>query len=340
TGKTAVALDTILNQKSYNEAAGSDESKKLYCIYVAIGQKRSTVAQLVKKLEETGAIDYTIVVAATASDPAPMQFLAPYAATAMAEYFRDNGRHALIIYDDLSKQAVAYRQMSLLLRRPPGREAYPGDVFYLHSRLLERSSKLNEDFGAGSLTALPIIETQGGDVSAFIPTNVISITDGQIFLETELFYQGIRPAVNTGLSVSRVGSSAQTSAMKSVAGKVKLELAQYREMAAFAQFGSDLDASTQALLNRGARLTELMKQNQYSPMTNAEIVCVIYAGTNGYLDKIAVKDVGRFEAGLLKHLRTTGKALLEDITKNDRKVAGDLEKAIRAQLDAFAKDFA
>jgi F-type H+-transporting ATPase subunit alpha len=258
----------------------------------------------------------------------------------MAEFFRDNGRHALIIYDDLSKQAVAYRQMSLLLRRPPGREAYPGDVFYLHSRLLERSSKLNEDFGAGSLTALPIIETQGGDVSAFIPTNVISITDGQIFLETELFYQGIRPAVNTGLSVSRVGSSAQTNAMKSVAGKVKLELAQYREMAAFAQFGSDLDASTQALLNRGARLTELMKQNQYSPMTNAEIVCVIYAGTSGALDKIAVKDIGRFEAGLLKHLRTTGKALLEDITKNDRKVAGDLEKAIKAEIAAFAKDFA
>jgi F-type H+-transporting ATPase subunit alpha len=340
TGKTAVALDTILNQKVYNEAAGSDESKKLYCIYVAIGQKRSTVAQLVKKLEETGAIDYTIVVAATASDPAPMQFLAPYSATAMAEYFRDNGRHALIIYDDLSKQAVAYRQMSLLLRRPPGREAYPGDVFYLHSRLLERSAKLNEDFGAGSLTALPIIETQGGDVSAFIPTNVISITDGQIFLETELFYQGIRPAVNTGLSVSRVGSSAQTNAMKSVAGKVKLELAQYREMAAFAQFGSDLDASTQQLLNRGARLTELMKQPQYSPLTNAEIVCVIFAGTNGYLDKVPVKDVGRFEAGLLKHLRTKGAALLEDITKNDRKVAGDLEKAIRAELDAFAKDFA
>ncbi|PLL14122.1 F0F1 ATP synthase subunit alpha [Tabrizicola sp. TH137] len=340
TGKTAVALDTILNQKVYNEAAGSDESKKLYCIYVAVGQKRSTVAQLVKKLEETGAIAYTIVVAATASDPAPMQFLAPYAATAMAEYFRDNGRHALIIYDDLSKQAVAYRQMSLLLRRPPGREAYPGDVFYLHSRLLERSAKLNEDFGAGSLTALPIIETQGGDVSAFIPTNVISITDGQIFLETELFYQGIRPAVNTGLSVSRVGSSAQTSAMKSVAGKVKLELAQYREMAAFAQFGSDLDAATQQLLNRGARLTELMKQPQYSPLTNAEIVCVIYAGTNGYLDKIPVKDVGRFEAGLLKHLRGKGAALLEDITKNDRKVAGDLEKAIRAELDAFAKDFA
>jgi F-type H+/Na+-transporting ATPase subunit alpha len=340
TGKTAVALDTILNQKAYNEAAGKDESKKLYCIYVAIGQKRSTVAQLVKKLQETGADAYTIVVAATASDPAPMQFLAPYSATAMAEFFRDNGRHALIIYDDLSKQAVAYRQMSLLLRRPPGREAYPGDVFYLHSRLLERSAKLNSDFGSGSLTALPIIETQAGDVSAYIPTNVISITDGQIFLETELFYQGVRPAVNTGLSVSRVGSSAQTSAMKSVAGKVKLELAQYREMAAFAQFGSDLDASTQQLLNRGSRLTELMKQAQYAPLTNAEIVCVIYAGTNGYLDKIAVKDVSRFETGLLKHLRTGGKALLDDITKNDRKVAGDLEKAIRAELDAFAKDFA
>ena len=340
TGKTAVALDTILNQKAYNDAAGSDESKKLYCIYVAIGQKRSTVAQLVKKLEETGAIDYTIVVAATASDPAPMQFLAPYSATAMAEFFRDNGRHALIIYDDLSKQAVAYRQMSLLLRRPPGREAYPGDVFYLHSRLLERSAKLNEDFGSGSLTALPIIETQAGDVSAYIPTNVISITDGQIFLETELFYQGVRPAVNTGLSVSRVGSSAQTSAMKSVAGKVKLELAQYREMAAFAQFGSDLDASTQALLNRGARLTELMKQPQYAPLTNAEIVVVIYAGTNGYLDKVPVKDVGRFETGLLKYLRGTGAELLADITKNDRKVAGDLEKSIRAALDAYAKTFA
>ena len=339
TGKTAVALDTILNQKSYNEAAGDDENKKLYCIYVAIGQKRSTVAQLVKKLEETGAIDYTIVVAATASDPAPLQFLAPYSATAK-EFFRDNGRHALIIYDDLSKQAVSYRQMSLLLRRPPGREAYPGDVFYLHSRLLERSSKLNADFGSGSLTALPIIETQGGDVSAFIPTNVISITDGQIFLETELFYQGIRPAVNTGLSVSRVGSSAQTNAMKSVAGKVKLELAQYREMAAFAQFGSDLDASTQALLNRGARLTELMKQPQYAPLTGSEIVCVIFAGTAGYLDKVAVKDVGRYESGLLKHLRGAGKALLDDITNNDRKVSGDLEKAIRAELDAFAKDFA
>ncbi|MHC0053733.1 F0F1 ATP synthase subunit alpha [Actibacterium sp. D379-3] len=340
TGKTAIALDTILNQKSYNEAAGDDESKKLYCVYVAIGQKRSTVAQLVKKLEETGAIDYSIVVAATASDPAPMQFLAPYAATAMAEYFRDNGKHALIVYDDLSKQAVAYRQMSLLLRRPPGREAYPGDVFYLHSRLLERSAKLNEDFGAGSLTALPIIETQGGDVSAFIPTNVISITDGQIFLETELFYQGVRPAVNTGLSVSRVGSSAQTDAMKSVAGPVKLELAQYREMAAFAQFGSDLDAATQKLLNRGARLTELMKQPQYAPLTNAEIVCVIYAGTKGYLDKVAVKDVGRFEAGLLAHLRQKNADLLADITNNDRKVKGELEDKIKAALDDFANDFA
>ncbi len=340
TGKTAVALDAILNQKVYNDAAGDDEGKKLYCIYVAIGQKRSTVAQLVKKLEETGAMAYTIIVAATASDPAPMQFLAPFAATAMGEYFRDNGRHALMIYDDLSKQAVAYRQMSLLLRRPPGREAYPGDVFYLHSRLLERSAKLSADNGSGSLTALPIIETQGGDISAFIPTNVISITDGQIFLEGELFYQGIRPAVNTGLSVSRVGSSAQTNAMKSVAGKVKLELAQYREMAAFAQFGSDLDASTQQLLNRGARLTELMKQPQYAPLTNAEIVCVIFAGANGFLDKIAVKDVGRYEAGLLKHLRTKGAALLADITTKDRKVAGDLEKAIRAELDAYAKDFA
>lgn len=340
TGKTAIALDTILNQKSYNEAAGDDESKKLYCVYVAIGQKRSTVAQLVKKLEESGAIEYTIVVAATASDPAPMQFLAPYAATAMAEHFRDNGRHALIIYDDLSKQAVSYRQMSLLLRRPPGREAYPGDVFYLHSRLLERSSKLNEDHGGGSLTALPIIETQGGDVSAFIPTNVISITDGQIFLETELFFQGIRPAVNTGLSVSRVGSSAQTDAMKSVAGPVKLELAQYREMAAFAQFGSDLDASTQALLNRGARLTELMKQPQYSPLTNAEIVCVIFAGTKGYLDKVAVKDVGRYETGLLAHLRQKHADLLTDITDNDRKVKGELADSIAAAIDEFAADFA
>ncbi|WP_333714659.1 F0F1 ATP synthase subunit alpha [Yoonia sp.] len=339
TGKTAVALDTILNQKSYNDAA-EKEYDKLYCIYVAVGQKRSTVAQLVKRLEESGAFEYSIVVAATASDPAPMQYLAPYAATAMAEYFRDNGRHALIIYDDLSKQAVSYRQMSLLLRRPPGREAYPGDVFYLHSRLLERSAKLNEDNGAGSLTALPIIETQGGDVSAFIPTNVISITDGQIFLETELFYQGIRPAVNTGLSVSRVGSSAQTNAMKSVAGPVKLELAQYREMAAFAQFGSDLDAATQQLLNRGARLTELMKQPQYSPLTNAEIVCVIYAGTKGFLDKIAVKDVGRFEAGLLKHMRTNAKDVLDFITKEDPKIKGEAEDKLKAAIEAFAKDFA
>ncbi|MDF1873264.1 F0F1 ATP synthase subunit alpha [Vannielia sp.] len=340
TGKTAVALDAILNQKSYNDAAGDDESKKLYCIYVAVGQKRSTVAQLVKKLDETGASAYTTVVAATASDPAPMQYLAPYTATSIAEFYRDNGRHALIVYDDLSKQAVSYRQMSLLLRRPPGREAYPGDVFYLHSRLLERSAKLNEDNGSGSLTALPIIETQGGDVSAFIPTNVISITDGQIFLETELFYQGIRPAVNTGLSVSRVGSSAQTKAMSSVAGPVKLSLAQYREMAAFAQFGSDLDASTQQLLNRGARLTELMKQPQYSPLTNAEIVCVIYAGTHGYLDKVPVSDVGRFEDGLLAHLRGKCEDLLKDITENDRKVKGELEDKIKAALDDFAKDFA
>ncbi|HDZ81142.1 MAG TPA: F0F1 ATP synthase subunit alpha [Roseobacter sp.] len=340
TGKTAVALDAILNQQQINDAAGDDESKKMYCVYVAIGQKRSTVAQLVKKLEETGAIAYSIVVAATASEPAPMQYLAPYSATAMAEFFRDNGRHALIVYDDLSKQAVSYRQMSLLLRRPPGREAYPGDVFYLHSRLLERSAKLGDAAGNGSLTALPIIETQGGDVSAFIPTNVISITDGQIFLETELFYQGIRPAVNTGLSVSRVGSSAQTKAMSSVAGPVKLSLAQYREMAAFAQFGSDLDTSTQQLLNRGARLTELMKQPQYSPLTNAEIVCVIYAGTNGYLDKITVKDVGRFEAGLLAHLRSKNADLMADITNNDRKVKGELEDKIKAAIDSFAADFA
>ena len=339
TGKTAVAVDTILNQKTYNDAAKSDQSKKLYCIYVAIGQKRSTVAQLVKKLEETGAIEYTIVVAATASDPAPMQFLAPYSATSMAEFFRDNGMHALIIYDDLSKQAVAYRQMSLLLRRPPGREAYPGDVFYLHSRLLERSAKLNEENGGGSLTALPIIETQGGDVSAFIPTNVISITDGQIFLETELFYQGIRPAVNTGLSVSRVGSSAQTKSMKSVAGSIKLELAQYREMAAFAQFGSDLDASTQALLNRGARLTELLKQPQYSPLTNAEQVVVIYAGTKGYLDKIDVKEVTKFEKELVSFLRSSGKVLIEEITKNDQKIEGQIEDKIKSTLDQFSKSY-
>ena len=341
TGKTAVALDAILNQKSYNEAAGDDEGKKLYCIYVAIGQKRSTVAQLVKKLEESGAIEYSIVVAATASDPAPMQFLAPYAVTSMAEFFRDNGRHALIIYDDLSKQAVSYRQMSLLLRRPPGREAYPGDVFYLHSRLLERSAKLNEDNGSGSLTALPIIETQGGDVSAFIPTNVISITDGQIFLETELFYQGIRPAVNTGLSVSRVGSSAQTDAMSSVAGPVKLSLAQYREMAAFAQFGSDLDAATQQLLARGARLTELMKQSQYAPLTNAEIVCVIFAGTNGYLDKINVSQVGAFETGLLKFLRSQKSDFLKWISDADPKFkSGENVDKMKAVLDEFASTFA
>jgi len=340
TGKTAVALDAILNQKSYNDAAGGDESKKLYCVYVAVGQKRSTVAQLVKKLEENGAMEYSIVVAATASDPAPMQYLAPYTATAMAEHFRDNGRHALIIYDDLSKQAVSYRQMSLLLRRPPGREAYPGDVFYLHSRLLERSAKLNEEFGAGSLTALPIIETQGGDVSAFIPTNVISITDGQIFLETELFFQGIRPAVNTGLSVSRVGSSAQTSAMSSVAGPVKLSLAQYREMAAFAQFGSDLDASTQRLLARGARLTELMKQPQYSPLTNAEIVVVIFAGTNGYLDRLKLSDVARFERELLSFMHSQKKDVMDWITNEDPKIKGDAADKLKAAIDEFAKDFA
>ncbi|MFB1025224.1 MAG: F0F1 ATP synthase subunit alpha, partial [Octadecabacter sp.] len=317
-----------------------DEGKKLYCVYVAIGQKRSTVAQLVKKLEDAGAMEYSIVVAATASDPAPLQFLAPYAATAMAEHFRDNGRHALIIYDDLSKQAVAYRQMSLLLRRPPGREAYPGDVFYLHSRLLERSSKLNEDNGSGSLTALPVIETQGGDVSAFIPTNVISITDGQIFLETELFYQGVRPAVNTGLSVSRVGGSAQTKAMSSVAGPVKLSLAQYREMAAFAQFGSDLDSATQALLARGARLTELMKQKQYSPLTNAEIVCIIFAGTNGYLDKVAVADVGKWEEALLKHMHANHADVISWITNDDPKIKGDAADRLKAALDPFAADFA
>ncbi|MEC9432944.1 MAG: F0F1 ATP synthase subunit alpha [Pseudomonadota bacterium] len=340
TGKTAVALDAILNQKNYNDVAGDDEHKKLYCIYCAVGQKRSTVAQLVKKLEETGAIDYTVVVAATASDPAPMQFLAPYAACAIAEYFRDNGMHALIIYDDLSKQAVAYRQMSLLLRRPPGREAYPGDVFYLHSRLLERAAKLNEDFGSGSMTALPIIETQAGDVSAYIPTNVISITDGQIFLETELFFQGIRPAVNVGLSVSRVGSSAQTKAMKSVAGSIKLELAQYREMAAFAQFGSDLDASTQRLLARGARLTELLKQPQYSPLTNAEQVCVIFAGTNGYLDNVPVSSVTKFERGLLAHLRSKYADLLTEIGNEDQKIAGAIADKIKAAIEDYAKGFA
>jgi F-type H+-transporting ATPase subunit alpha len=320
TGKTAVALDTVLNQRSYNEAAGSDERQKLYCVYVAVGQKRSTVAQLVRKLEESGAMEYT--------------------GTAMGEYFRDNGRHALMIYDDLSKQAVAYRQMSLLLRRPPGREAYPGDVFYLHSRLLERAAKMNDDSGAGSLTALPIIETQAGDISAFIPTNVISITDGQIFLETELFYQGVRPAVNTGLSVSRVGSSAQTSAMKSVAGSMKLELAQYREMAAFAQFGSDLDAATQRLLNRGARLTELLKQPQYSPLTNAEIVCVIFAGTNGFLDKLKIGDVGRFEKGLLAHLRNQRRDILDWITESDPKISGDSAEKLKGAIQEFADGFA
>jgi F-type H+-transporting ATPase subunit alpha len=339
TGKTAVALDTILNQRNYNDIHGGDESKNLYCVYVAVGQKRSTVAQLVRTLEQTGALEYSIVVAATASEPAPLQYLAPYSACAMAEYFRDNGMHALIIYDDLSKQAVAYRQMSLLLRRPPGREAYPGDVFYLHSRLLERAAKLNEEHGSGSLTALPIVETQAGDVSAYIPTNVISITDGQIFLETGLFFQGIRPAVNVGLSVSRVGSSAQTKAMKSVAGSIKLELAQYREMAAFAQFGSDLDAATQRLLNRGARLVELLKQPQYSPLTNAEQVVVIYAGTHGYLDKLPVRDVTRFEQGLLSHLRNAQKDLLEEIRASDQKISGEIEKKIQGVLDAFQKTF-
>src|SRR5690606_19889259 len=312
TGKTAIILDTFLNQKPLNQS--DDEGQKLYCVYVAVGQKRSTVAQFVKVLEERGALEYSIVVAATASEPAPMQFLAPFAGCAMGEYFRDNGKHAVIAYDDLSKQAVAYRQMSLLLRRPPGREAYPGDVFYLHSRLLERATKLNDDNGNGSLTALPVIETQANDVSAYIPTNVISITDGQIFLETNLFFQGIRPAVNVGLSVSRVGSSAQIKAMKQVAGSIKGELAQYREMAAFAQFGSDLDASTQRLLNRGARLTELLKQPQFSPLKTEEQVAVIYAGVNGYLDKLEVSQVGKFEQGLLSHLRSQG-SILDAIRK-------------------------
>ena len=337
TGKTAIALDTILNQKSYNDAA-KDDSEKLFCIYVAIGQKRSTVAQLVKTLEENGAMDYSIIVAATASEPAPLQFLAPFAGCAMGEYFRDNGMHGLIIYDDLSKQAVAYRQMSLLLRRPPGREAYPGDVFYLHSRLLERAAKLNADNGSGSLTALPIIETQGNDVSAFIPTNVISITDGQIFLETDLFFQGIRPALNVGLSVSRVGSSAQIKAMKQVAGPIKGELAQYREMAAFAQFGSDLDASTQALLARGERLTELLKQPQFSPLQVEEQVAVIYAGTRGYLDTIPVKSVQRYESNLLAFLKSEQKSLLSDIA-SQKKLTDAIEDRLKSALDAFAKQF-
>ena len=337
TGKTAVCIDTILNQKSVNDT--DDESQKLYCIYVAVGQKRSTVAQIVKTLEENGALEYTIVVAATASDPAPMQFLAPFTACAMGEWFRDNGMHALIVYDDLSKQAVSYRQMSLLLRRPPGREAYPGDVFYLHSRLLERAAKLNEENGSGSLTALPIIETQANDVSAYIPTNVISITDGQIFLETDLFYQGIRPAVNVGLSVSRVGSSAQTKAMKSVAGKMKGELAQYREMAAFAQFGSDLDAATQRLLNRGAKLTELLKQPQFSPLTMEEQVCVIYAGTRGYLDNLPIGDVRRYEEELLRHLHGDHAALLATI-RDEKKLSDETEGKLRSVVESFTAKFA
>ena len=337
TGKTAVALDTILNQKSLNQ--GTDENQKLYCVYVAIGQKRSTVAQFVKALEENGALDYTIVVAATASDPAPMQFLAPFAGCTMGEFFRDKGMHAVIIYDDLSKQAVAYRQMSLLLRRPPGREAYPGDVFYLHSRLLERAAKMGDAAGKGSLTALPIIETQANDVSAYIPTNVISITDGQIFLETELFYQGIRPAVNVGLSVSRVGSSAQTKAMKKVAGRIKGELAQYREMAAFAQFGSDLDATTQRLLNRGARLTELLKQGQFSPLKMEEQVCVIYAGVNGYCDPMPLDKVKPFEELLLTNLRNQNVAILNDI--RDTKDLSDATAAkLKGVVEQVAKQFA
>ena len=337
TGKTAIILDTILNQKSVN--ARGDERTKLYCIYVAIGQKRSTVAQFVKVLEDNGAMEYSIVVAATASDPAPMQYLAPFSGCAMGEFFRDNGMAAVIFYDDLSKQAVAYRQMSLLLRRPPGREAYPGDVFYLHSRLLERAAKLNKDNGSGSLTALPVIETQANDVSAYIPTNVISITDGQIFLETDLFYQGIRPAVNVGLSVSRVGSAAQVKAMKQVAGKIKGELAQYREMAAFAQFGSDLDATTQRLLNRGARLTELLKQPQFSPMKVEEQVVVIYAGVNGYLDPVAVKDVQRFEAELLRYMRAEHQDILDDI-RDKKEISKETGDKLKAAVDKFANAFA
>jgi F-type H+/Na+-transporting ATPase subunit alpha len=337
-GKSAVAVDTILNQKNVNANATS-EGEKLYCIYVAIGQKRSTVAQIVKTLEERGALDYTIVVAATASEPAPLQFLAPFSGTAMGEFFRDNGMHALIVYDDLSKQAVAYRQMSLLLRRPPGREAYPGDVFYLHSRLLERSAKLNGDYGSGSMTALPIIETQANDVSAYIPTNVISITDGQIFLESDLFYQGIRPAVNVGISVSRVGSSAQIKAMKQVAGSIKGELAQYREMAAFAKFGSDLDASTQKLLARGARLTELLKQPQYSPLAVEEQVVSIYAGTRGYLDGIAVADVGRFERELLARMHSKHAGILDAI-RTKKALSPELEAELKDAIESFAKTFA
>ncbi|WP_417679302.1 F0F1 ATP synthase subunit alpha [Roseibium sp.] len=337
TGKTAIILDTFLNQKPLH--ASDDENVKLYCIYVAIGQKRSTVAQFVKTLEDAGALEYSIVVAATASDAAPLQYLAPFAGCAMGEYFRDNSMHAVIGYDDLTKQAVAYRQMSLLLRRPPGREAFPGDVFYLHSRLLERAAKLNEDNGSGSLTALPVIETQGNDVSAFIPTNVISITDGQIFLETDLFYQGIRPAVNVGLSVSRVGSSAQIKAMKQVAGPIKGELAQYREMAAFAQFGSDLDATTQRMLNRGARLTELLKQPQFSPLKTQEQVAVIYAGVNGYLDPLPVNKVREFEEALLLHLRGEHADLLDAIWEK-KALDDELTGKLKAVLDSFAKNFA
>ncbi len=337
TGKTAIALDTILNQKPAH--AGTDENAKLYCVYVAIGQKRSTVAQFVKSLEDNGALEYSIVIAATASDAAPMQFIAPFAGCAMGEYFRDNGMHAVIVYDDLSKQAVAYRQMSLLLRRPPGREAYPGDVFYLHSRLLERAAKMGDAAGNGSLTALPVIETQANDVSAYIPTNVISITDGQIFLETDLFYQGIRPAVNVGLSVSRVGSSAQTKAMKKVAGKIKGELAQYREMAAFAQFGSDLDASTQKLLNRGSRLTELLKQPQFSPLKMEEQVAVIYAGVNGYLDNLPLNKVRPFEDALLSALRTKHADLLTKI-RDSKDLSDDSAKTLKGVVESVAKSLA
>ncbi|KAH8234185.1 ATP synthase subunit alpha, mitochondrial [Drosophila kikkawai] len=332
TGKTALAIDTIINQKRFNEA--QDESKKLYCIYVAIGQKRSTVAQIVKRLTDSGAMGYSVIVSATASDAAPLQYLAPYSGCAMGEYFRDKGKHALIIYDDLSKQAVAYRQMSLLLRRPPGREAYPGDVFYLHSRLLERAAKMSPAMGGGSLTALPVIETQAGDVSAYIPTNVISITDGQIFLETELFYKGIRPAINVGLSVSRVGSAAQTKAMKQVAGSMKLELAQYREVAAFAQFGSDLDAATQQLLNRGVRLTELLKQGQYVPMSIEDQVAVIYCGVRGHLDKMDPAKITKFEKEFLQHIKTSEQALLDTIAKD-----GQISEASDAKLKDIVSKF-
>ena len=339
TGKTAIAIDAFINQKSVNDAAGDDDSKKLFCIYVAIGQKRSTVAQIVKTLEDYGAMEYSIVIASTASEPAPMQFLAPYAGCTMGEYFRDNGMHALIVYDDLSKQAVAYRQMSLLLRRPPGREAYPGDVFYIHSRLLERAAKMNDENGSGSLTALPVIETQAGDVSAYIPTNVISITDGQIFLETELFYRGIRPAVNVGLSVSRVGSAAQIKAMKQVAGRIKLELAQYREMAAFAQFASDLDPVTQRLLARGVRLTELLKQGQYAPLPVEEQVVSIFAGVRGYLDEIDVNNVTRFEQGLLSEIRSSGSKILSSI-RDEQELSDKTDKALTDFVDVYAKKFA